>query len=95
MHDFSAEQQAKALLTPIAPPDMVMLNRPYVVEQALPALTPGIDDSSAVATQFQTMERLAKDRNITLADLEPVRYSSTPKGIATADMTAPRQREIS
>ncbi|MCX6044668.1 MAG: DUF3500 domain-containing protein [Chloroflexi bacterium] len=93
MHAFSEEQQAKALLTPLAPPDMVMLNRPYVVEHALPAHTPGIDDTSAVASQFNTMERLAKERNITAADLEPVRYSSTPKGIATADMTAP-QREI-
>jgi hypothetical protein len=40
MHALSADQQRVALLTPIAPPDIVMLNRPFVVEGALPAQTP-------------------------------------------------------
>jgi len=93
MHTFSEEQRAKALLTPVAPPDMVMLNRPFVVEQALPAKTPGIDDTLAVASQFNTMERLANERGVKATDLELVRYSSTPKGVATADMTT-AQREI-
>ena len=62
MHNLSAEQQATALLTPVAPPDIAMLNRPYVVDKALPWPTEGIDDPKAVLEQFPTMERFCKER---------------------------------
>ncbi len=91
MHAFGAEQRAKALLTTMAPPDVVMLNRPYVIDGALPAQTPGINDTSAVATQFRTMERLVEERGVNLEQLEAVRYSSTPKGIAASAMSAGQQ----
>ena len=91
MHALSADQQRVALLTPIAPPDIVMLNRPFVVEGALPAQTPGIDDTIAVASQFRTMESLARERGVTAADIEQVRYSSTPKGVAASAMSAAQQ----
>ncbi|MEZ4866132.1 MAG: DUF3500 domain-containing protein [Caldilineaceae bacterium] len=91
MHALSAEQQRVALLTPIAPPDIVMLNRPYVLEGALPAQTPGIDDTVAVASQFRTMERLAQERGVTEADLEPIRYSATPKGVAAGALSGAQQ----
>jgi hypothetical protein len=77
----------------VAPPDLVMLNRPFVVEQALPAKTPGIDDTSAVASQYPALALMVQERRVTLADLEFVRYSSTPRGVAAMDMTA-AQREI-
>ncbi len=93
MHALSADQRNKALLTPVAPPDIVMLNRPYVIEGGLPARIPGIDDDTAVATQFATMERLFKERSLTQADLDAVRYTSTPKGIAAGALTA-EQHEI-
>lgn len=93
VHNLSEEQQAQALLTPVAPPDLVQLNRPYVVEGAMPWPTPGIDDPVAVAEQFPTMQRFCEERGVTLADLEVVRYSSTPQGIAAANMT-PAQREL-
>ena len=93
MHALRAEQRAQAILTPIAPPDMVTLNRPYVVAGSLPAQTPGIDDTLAVASQFRTMARLAEERGVTEADLEPVRYTTVPKGLAAAQMSA-AQREI-
>ncbi|MEZ4730629.1 MAG: DUF3500 domain-containing protein [Caldilineaceae bacterium] len=91
MHALSADQQRQALLTSVAPPDIVMLNRPFVVERALPAQTPGIDDTLAVASQFRTMERLAQERGVTEADLEPVRYTDVPKGVAAGAMTAAQQ----
>lgn len=91
MHAFSDEQRHQALLTAVAPPDMVTLNRPYVVEGALPAQTPGIDDTVAVASQFRTMESLARERGVTEADLEAVRYSATPKGVAAGAMTSGQQ----
>lgn len=91
MHALSVEQQRNALLTPVAPPDIVTLNRPVVVDGVLPAQTPGIDDTVAVASNFRTMENLARERGVTLADLESVRYSSTPKGVAAGAMNAGQQ----
>lgn len=91
MHALSADQQHKALLTPIAPPDITMLNRPFVVDGALPAQTPGIDDTLAVASNFRTMARLAEERGVTMADLEPIRYTTAPKGVAAGAMTAGQQ----
>ncbi|MEZ4656844.1 MAG: DUF3500 domain-containing protein [Caldilineaceae bacterium] len=92
MHALSAEQQATALLTTKAPPDIVTLNRPAVVAGSLPAQTPGIDDTLAVASQFRTMERLIEERGVTPAELEAVRLNG-PKGIAAASMSS-AQREI-
>jgi hypothetical protein len=93
MHALSVEQQAQALLTPVAPPDLVMLNRPYVVENALSAQTPGVSDPPAVAAQFPSLTNFAQERGVTQTDLEAVRYTATPKGLATANMNA-GQREL-
>lgn len=93
MHSLSDEQQANALLTPVAPPDIAMLNRPYVVDRALPWPTEGIDDPKAVIEQFPTMERFCKERGLTLADLEQIRYTSRPRGLAAGDLN-PGQQEI-
>jgi hypothetical protein len=93
MHALADDQRAKALLTPVAPPDLVMLNRPYVVENALPWPTAGIEDPEAVAAQFPSMERFCRERGVTLEDLEKVRYKATPNGVAAAEMK-PAQREI-
>jgi hypothetical protein len=94
MRSLSSEQGAKALLTPIAPPDFAMLNRPYVVEGALPWPTPGIEDPAAVAAQFPTMKRFCDERGVTVDDLEAIRYSTTPKGLAAADLTAAQQEML-
>jgi hypothetical protein len=94
MHSLSEEQGAKALLTSVAPPDLAMLNRPYVAEGALPWPTPGIEDPAAVAEQFASMKRFCDERGVTLADLEAIRYSSTPKGLAAADLTAAQQEML-
>jgi Protein of unknown function (DUF3500) len=93
MHSLSHTQQAQALLTPIAPPDLVQLNRPFVVDKALPFKTPGIEDPANVASQYAALERMIKERGMTMADLEAVRYSTNPQGVAAAAMT-PAQREI-
>jgi hypothetical protein len=93
MHNLSEAQQAQALLTKVAPPDLAMLNRPYVVDNALPWATPGIEDPAAVAEQFPSMERFAKERGVTLEDIEAVRYTSMPRGVAAAELTT-AQREI-
>jgi len=91
MHAFGAEQRSQALLTTMAPPDVVMLNRPYVLDGALPARTPGINDTSAVASQFRTMDQLMAERGTKSEEMEAIRYSTTPKGIAAAAMSAAQQ----
>ncbi|MBX3012331.1 MAG: DUF3500 domain-containing protein [Caldilineaceae bacterium] len=91
LHSLSDEQRAHAILTSVAPPDIVMLNRPFVVEGALPAQTPGVDDTVAVASQFRTMARLLEERGVTAAELEAVRYSAAPKGIAASALTSSQQ----
>jgi hypothetical protein len=91
MHNLSEEQQAKALLTTVAPPDLAMLNRPYVVEGALPWATPSIEDPQAVVEQFPSMERFCKERGVTQADLEAIRYSATPRGVPAAELNHAQQ----
>jgi hypothetical protein len=93
MRSLSEAQHAQALLTPVAPPDLVTLNRPYVIENALPGQTPGVDDPPAVVAQFPSMERFTRERGVTYEHLEAVRYTATPRGLAAAQMK-PGQREI-
>ena len=91
MRSLSEAQQAQALLTSVAPPDMVTLNRPYVVEHVIPGPTNGLNDPQAVVAQFPTMERLGKERGLTHNDLDAVRYTNAPRGVAAGSMTAAQQ----
>jgi len=93
MHNLSAEQQAIALLTPVAPPDMVTLNRPYVIEDSIPSPMSNVNDPAAVASQFASMNRFSTERGVTHDDLHTVRYTASPRGLAAAAMT-PAQQEI-
>lgn len=73
---------------------MVQLNRPYVVDNALPWETQSIENLPAVAAQFPTMANFANDRSVQqMNDLEAMRYSITPAGVMTGEMSGP-QREI-
>ncbi|MFN8495211.1 MAG: DUF3500 domain-containing protein [Caldilineaceae bacterium] len=91
MRSLSEAQQAQAMLTPVAPPDMVTLNRPYVVEHVLPGRTDGVHDPDSVVMQFPTMERLSKERGVTANDLDVVRYTNDPRGVTGGSMTAAQQ----
>ena len=94
MHTLDDHQMNHVLLTPTAPPDIVQLNRPYVLDNALPWRLEDVEDTEAVVSQFATMERFAAEQGVTMTDLEAVRYSAaTPSGLATGDMNA-AQREI-
>lgn len=84
MHTLSDEQMHHVLLTPTAPPDIVQLNRPYVIDNARPWRMDNVEDIAAVTSQFANMERLAADQGVTMADLEAVRYrASAPSGLAS------------
>jgi hypothetical protein len=75
------EQRARAVLSPVAPWDIVQSNRPRVEEGALP-LAGG-----------RGMARLRERLGLTEEHLEPLRYTATPKGLAGAAMTVD-QREV-
>ena len=93
LHELSAEQRAQVLLSPVAPPDMTQLNRPYIIEEAIPGPVAGIVDPPGVAAQYANMENFSKELGATHDHLAAVRYTSAPKGIAAAAMNG-TQREI-
>ena len=92
MHALSTEQQAQVLLTPIAPPDIVSRNRPFLKEGMLPAFVEEIDAEMPAKETLPTLGSLLQ-QGAQLADLEAVRSGSTANGLASAVMS-PEQQEI-
>lgn len=92
VHAFSDEQMAEVLLHPVAPLDIVSLNRPYLKEGMLPAFTAGLDEGVAVNYEFPALDALVK-RGIPMDAMETVRVGSTPKGLSTAKMNGD-QKEL-
>ena len=90
---LGSEERNQVLVTELAPPDIVSLNRPAVVDNMLPIRTPELTDAQGVAEMFPTMERLMQDTGTNAEQLEAVRYTTRPKGLAVAAMTA-AQREL-
>jgi hypothetical protein len=74
-------QRAAAILAPVAPADIVMRNRPYVVDNAL-----DLDDPSEIAAWM-------RQSGITPAQVDALRYTTSPKGVAATAMNR-GQREI-
>lgn len=85
------QQRSQAVVAAIAPPDIVSLNRPQVLEHMLPERTPGIDDPPGVVGQYAAIERFKETLGTQADHLEAVRYSTQPKGVANGDMTAAQQ----
>jgi len=93
MYALDDEQRSVALLSRIAPPDITQLNRPVVIDDALPAILPEFNDPPNVQNMMQFLDSEMESSSLTLEQLEPIRYSKTPSGLAAAAMT-PGQREI-
>jgi hypothetical protein len=81
VHMLDEEQRAQAILSPVAPWDIVQSNRPAVEEGALP-LAGG-----------RGMARLRERLGLTEAHLEPLRYTASAKGLPASAMSA-GQREV-
>lgn len=81
LHSLDEGQRSAAVLAPVAPMDIVMSNRPYVVENAL-----DLDDPAEI-------EAWMRKTGITPAQVDALRYTSTPKGLAATAMNR-GQREI-
>ncbi len=71
-------QRAAAILSPVAPPDIVLTNRPYVVEGAL------LDDEQAVAAWQAAAP-------VPAGAVAALRYAATPRGLASSSLTSAQQ----
>jgi len=93
VHSLDEHQQHHAILSAVAPPDIMQINRPQVVDGAV-----SIEDPTGVSTYFddQVLAGITEWCDIlgfTHEHMEAVRYSSTPKGLAAEEMQ-PAQREM-
>jgi uncharacterized protein DUF3500 len=95
LHSLDPDQTATAVLTPVAPTDIVQANRPFVVTDALPLSGRQLFNTSLSDAQLGSSFG-ANRRPAESAPDEPllaVRYESTPKGLAGRGMTA-AQRDV-
>ncbi len=91
VYALNEEQRSRAVVAAIAPPDIVSLNRPQILEHMLPERTPGIDDPPGVVGQYAAIENFKEALGTKAEHLEAVRYTTQPKGVANRDMTAAQQ----
>ena len=91
LHELSEAQQATAIITPAAPPDIVMSNRPRVVERALPLPTQQMMGQTMTEADWEAIKQRQQELGLTPEYLETLRYSATAKGLAAATMTAAQQ----
>ena len=93
------EQRQVAVLTAIAPWDLVVANRAEVADGALPPRNWEIwreELAGAPMERAQTNQaRLEQGLGIGPQDLEAMRYTQEPKGLARADMSATQQQLLS
>jgi hypothetical protein len=74
---LDAKQRERAVISPIAPTDIVQTNRPRIVDGALPQIGGGGPGGQGLRDKL----------GLTPAHDEMYRYSSEPKGLAAADMS--------
>jgi hypothetical protein len=93
------EQRQAALLTPIAPWDLVVANRSEVPEGALPPRNWEIWrehlEGAPLERAHTNQARLEEGLGISSDDLEAMRYTRAPKGLSRADMRATQQQMLS
>lgn len=87
------EQRTVAILSRLTPPDIMQINRPTVIDGALPAILPEFNDPPGVQAMGGFLEYEMDLLSLTLEQLEPVRYSKTPSGLSARSMDN-GQREI-
>lgn len=93
LHALTEEQQATAIIAPAAPPDIVMSNRPRVVEEAFCIPAPEMMGESMTPERWQAIEQRQNELGLTQTYLQALRYTATPKGLPAAAMTT-AQHEI-
>lgn len=98
MHALDAGQRATALLSAMAPEDIVQSNRPRVEDQAWPRPMWELMRATFPAEQIERLRQRAAVTEAGMTDGEKahLRYSEgDPRGIAYGAMTAPQQEILS
>lgn len=91
VHALDEEQRARAILSPAAPPDIILGNRPQVEDDALPlTVSVGLPLTQNVSDRHE--ERL-RQLGVTDQHLDALRYTTAPKGLGAARLSS-AQREI-
>jgi hypothetical protein len=96
LHALTTEQQARAVISPVAPRDIVTSNRPKITEGNDPLPTNNLFRNIARPDRFEFWKNLDTNLIASLGFTEEHRGRiayGRPKGIAHGDMTA-AQREI-
>ena len=93
IHEFSEEQRTIAVLSPKAPNDIVTINRPYIVENSIPAPMDGVEDHPSVQAQYPAIKNAMSAQSLVMDDFDPLRFTAQPNGIAVTSMSG-AQREI-
>lgn len=88
---LTEEQQATAIIAPAAPPDIIMSNRPQIIEEAFCIPAPQMMGQTMTPERWQAVERRQNQLGLTPVYLETLRYTSRPKGLPAAAMTAAQQ----
>ena len=81
VHELDAGQRVAAIISSLAPPDIVLTNRPQVMEGAL------LDSEQAVAA-WQAAS------HATAGEVAALRYASTPRGISWSSLTSGQQEVL-
>ncbi len=93
VHALNPEQRRAAILSPAAPPDIVMSNRPMVVAGAVPLPTPLMQGRPFSEAEAEQLQRFKRALGYSDEHEEALRYTSTPKGLPASALTA-AQREM-
>ena len=94
---LTSEQRTTAVISPVAPPDLVIGNRPSVEDGALPPHNRDVWrerlEGDALQRSLRLQAGLEEMLQIRPEHLEALRYSARPKGLSAAAMTA-TQRDL-
>ena len=94
IHLLDEGQRAAAILSPVAPHDIVMSNRPKVIEGALPI---SAAEMMGVATTDEATNRVEdriKKLGLAPEHFEALRYSHNPKGIPVSRLDAAQHEAL-
>ncbi len=93
VRSLSDEQRAVAVLSPIAPPDLMTANRPMLVDGAV-TIAPSIIQGYATSADAMECATLAQfQRGYTVEHESRLAYTFTPKGLSASAML-PAQHEM-
>jgi hypothetical protein len=93
VHALQDEQRVLAVLAPVAPSDIVLANRPRVVNGALPAPTIRWNQETFSDAQQERFLQIQRERGLLPEQIEMLRCSEEPRGVSVAQMNE-SQRQI-